>query len=385
MRSVSPTRKLPFSKHTSYPTAASERKFKPGELDNGTRVNHRNADKALNDKKNLMDNMNRKSMNQLDNQRKQLEKSMLAYSEKMKSISNSRTNELFREIHSRGSSVTSNDVSESQCRRFSVVNSTSGSTFSGNSTRSLPAQIHIEKAAHARRHSELRNLKGFSQVDVRSPILELRETPELRRSRQSQSAASVNSFRSIDNSLICQTERLAPMKSKVINARRLSRKATEPVINTSTNNYTVVDVKIITTDAWGSPTNTGSRRDSLESKVQPKIANKTLLPWISKDTTDTDSLPDSAYNSGAEDWESCSSAHSTKSADSSIHSIPESENTESSEEKMLLTVPKIHVRRGKVLKRKKSRKSQSGTLIKQSILKRVHHMSADPPISNRTC
>lgn len=379
MRSLSPARKTSWSKHTSYPTAVQDRKFSPGEVGESARVNQRNAENEFDNKIAMMNNMRKKSLGQLDHQRKQLEKSMMAYTEKMRQISESRTNELFREMHSRNA-----DRSDCQCfcekRKHSIAESvSSGST---TSRRSLP--IKLEKATHSRRHSELRTLKGFSQVDVRSPILEQREntTPEFRRSAHLLSRQKLIGYRS--------TENVSQLPEELLRSKTNLSKETSsfhPFVPKSP----LVRKQDVRSISSARSESSADRKDGGDQrfKVSPKVSLRKQIPWLVKDTTDSDSLPDSAYSSCTDDLESISSssADSNKSTKSSQRIVCENGQLAGTrDEKMLLTVPKIHIRRGKILKRKKPKRNQVDDLFRKSAVNRVKHSyQKDCVITNRTC
>ena len=92
---------FPWTKHTSYASIVGERR--PSELGQYTMVTIKNEDNDLDERRNSLSKMQKKSLYCLDAQRKQLEKSMLEYSDKVRDILDSRTNNLFREIHTRQS------------------------------------------------------------------------------------------------------------------------------------------------------------------------------------------------------------------------------------------------------------------------------------------
>lgn len=382
MRSLSPARKTSWSKHTSYPTAVQDRKFSPGEVGESARVNQRNAENEFDNKIAMMNNMRKKSLSQLDHQRKQLEKSMMAYTEKMREISESRTNELFREMHSRNT-----DRSDCHClcekRKHSIAESVSSD--STTSRRSLP--IKLEKAAHSRRHSELRTLKGFSQVNVGSPILEQREntTPEFRHSAHLLSRQKLLGYRSTEN--VSQLPEGLP-RSKTNLSKDTSSfhqfVPKSPLVRKE-------DVRSISSARSESSAPSADRKDVGDQrfKVSPKVSLRKQIPWLVKDTIDSESSPDSAYSSCTDDLESISSssANSYKSSKSSERIVCENgQLPETREEKMLLTVPKIHIRRGKVLKRKKTKRNQADGLFRKSVVNRVKHSyQKDCAVTNRTC
>ena len=93
---------IPWSKHTNYASIVGERR-RPSEVGQGTLVNIKNVDKDLDDHRNHLSKMHQKSLFRLDAQRKELEKSMLQYTDKVREIRDTQTNDLFREIHTRQS------------------------------------------------------------------------------------------------------------------------------------------------------------------------------------------------------------------------------------------------------------------------------------------
>ena len=110
-------RRISWTKNTNYASVASPRP--PMEVGSHAHAPNKSVEQQLETSKQRINEMHRKSLVMLAGQRKLLEKSMLAYTEKVKEINDRRTSELFREIQSRN----------------------------GSSSRSLP-DIHITHGAH---------------------------------------------------------------------------------------------------------------------------------------------------------------------------------------------------------------------------------------------
>lgn len=110
-------RRISWTKNTNYASVASPRP--PMEVGSHAHAPNKSVEQQLETSKQRINEMHRKSLVMLAGQRKLLEKSMLAYTEKVKEINDRRTSELFREIQSRN----------------------------GASSRSLP-DIHINHGAH---------------------------------------------------------------------------------------------------------------------------------------------------------------------------------------------------------------------------------------------
>lgn len=178
-------------------------------------------------------------MSHLDSQRKLLEKSMLAYSEKMKDIITSRANELFREIRTRNSS-----------RDDRIVKSPTASLKSYNS---MPVKLITKK------HSENRSLKGFSQVHVYSPIAE--------RSAECTPVSRSHTFHFADKNF------------------------TKPVKHSKRTNGTK------DTDSCSVHTEQGTTWSEKNSKVKaiPRVVVTNSIPWLKNDQYD------SAYSSASEE------------------------------------------------------------------------------------
>ena len=92
-------RRISWSKNTNYTSVASPKL--PSEVGSHAHAPNKSVEQELETNKHRIDQMHRKSLVMMSGQRKLLEKSMLAYTEKMKEIHEKRTSELFREIQSR--------------------------------------------------------------------------------------------------------------------------------------------------------------------------------------------------------------------------------------------------------------------------------------------
>ena len=304
MRQLSP-RRASVTKFTSYPTADKMRT--PGEVATEAQTNNRKIENEMTSKNSNLKSILRKSLTTMDKQRKMLEKSMMAYSAKMKEISNSRTNELFREIHTRNSTRRENEGAATSICDSASVSSASTSAYS------LPSNLH-----KARRHSEIRILKGFSQVHVPSPVHETRETPERLMSRLSLSARE----------------------------KRVIKRS--PVSNGSMS-------------VCGEDSDSLLRKQSSHSKP---LTSKAHFPWSkeAKELSDTGSesqSSDSAYSSEADDSELIDLASSDGDLD---------EQDSKYDSDFPLTSPRLHIRKHK------KRHGRINNLYKQILLKQSKHL-----------
>ncbi|KAH3841411.1 hypothetical protein DPMN_114874 [Dreissena polymorpha] len=148
------------SKHTIYPTVHSDKKHFPSEVSPAARARLKNIENDSRVIQNAVRNVHMKSLSHLISQRKLLEKSMLEYSNKMKEINESRTNELFREIHT-GTAAKSDDRISSK--------SDTVSSKSNASSKSLLQTTTASKSKH-----------NLSQTAIPSPVPEIRLTRERR-------------------------------------------------------------------------------------------------------------------------------------------------------------------------------------------------------------
>lgn len=332
MQNTSPSRRSSWSKHTSYPTVSDERAPQiPGELGAATRVNNKNAENDLKANRTRMNSMHRKSISDMDRQRKLLEKSMLAYSKKMNEISNTRTNELFREIHTRNAS---RETPRSQ-------SPTSKSTVSAFS---LPARFYRETSDY----SIVPSLHDFPTVKIFSPIEE---------SRTSETAS--DSYKRQQSGLAVSAKSNAT--SKII-SRGNSSLNRETNLKTDTINENVVKEH-----------QKENRKDSVDipkeqlvlSKISPRIAaGGSSIPWFNDSS-------DSAYSSASEDIENDLLDEEQYRGNIGNTDKVKSQ-TSDGETKDLLTVPTLHVRRRN--RKVKRRHQGSSELLKHAIIQRQRTM-----------
>ncbi|XP_052796707.1 uncharacterized protein LOC128229085 [Mya arenaria] len=332
MRQFSPRRRT-ITKHASYPTAKSDRTRVPAEMNTETQANLRKTENELRTNKGFMDTIHRKSIGDLDQQRKVLEKSMLAYTAKMKAISNSRTSEQFNELYTCHSSRKDDDrkgvtLMDSMSPRSSIC--------------SLPADLQ-----RARRHAEIRSLNGFVGVVVPSPVQEVRDSPDWLHSRIAQSASHK------------RTTHYSPVRKGTMSEHgEMEKKVSieRDTCLTKANEQLAVDH---TTD-YSNDSNTIYPKQTSVSKPGPRVSQG-HFPWSLK--ADTDSLTDSAYSSGTED-EGLEQRDLTPDDESDSVSGRESLD-------LPFTHPRLHVRRTILNKRKgNSRKhNNEENLFKQVLLK----------------
>ncbi|XP_045215392.2 uncharacterized protein LOC123565598 isoform X2 [Mercenaria mercenaria] len=286
----SPRRRSSWTKHTSYPTLQNEEQLHiPAEISSGTRANIRCAEKRLDESRNRLNSMQRKSLGHLDSQRKLLEKSMLAYSEKMKDIASSRANELFREIQTRNSSRDDTRVKSP--------------THSVKSNRSLPAKLVAKRPID----DHYRKLKGFHQVNIYSPIEERsKESSPVPRSR-----SAPRHF--VRSSTFCQSGHSPDTE-------------TPESKYSNRNSITCITRIKVETDHTDSDVHG-------KKKVYPRVATGSI-PWLKNDAND------SAYSSASEELEYSDTA--SEKSDNTCKSFQQKSNSKTEN---LLTVPVVHVRK----------------------------------------
>lgn len=350
---TSPKRQARWSRHTSYPTVCKEKpSHVPAEISSATRANIKKAENQLEVSRNHLNNIQKKSLNHLDSQRRLLEQSMTAYSEKMTKISNSRTNELFREIHTRNALREDNDENSS--------------TLSLKSQCSLPARVGGARASGSRdmhRHSVHMRLNGFKQVQICSPILE-------QRSKESTPVLSRTISRSAD---VIRRYTNSQRKSNISDNMFKPGSDYPSQNNTARPGFTVNGsnkqpthgVRIQLGDSNGDYAKTGAQRKRNNVKLKPcvRIANGSI-PWLSIN----DSY-DSAYSSASEDLDTDFSDTTSVLSDmvstcASLHSTGGISNND------LLTVPTIHIRKGSTKINRKRRKPDD--LHQQVVLKNAN-------------
>ncbi|KAH3841407.1 hypothetical protein DPMN_114870 [Dreissena polymorpha] len=262
---TSPSRRY-VSKHTSYPTAHADKTYMPSEVSTATRASLKNTENEFRQIQNAVRNVHRKSLSQLESQRKLLEKSMLEYSNKMKEINDSRTNELFREIHTRNA-TRSNDGTRK--------GSSHSDSASFKSFASYPRSL---RAQHRSRRG-----KSLSQIAVPSPILEVRETPD-----RTQRPLSTHHLR-LDRSSSPKLIRSA--RSMVTNIK---------IVFDSSSNTSDVDLTNESKSGFYDATANGYLTVPALSTRKPRVA-RAKFPW----SPSSDSA-DSAYSSGTDDVEDSS-------------------------------------------------------------------------------
>ncbi|KAL4237477.1 hypothetical protein ACF0H5_002193 [Mactra antiquata] len=323
-----------WSKHTSYPTAGSEKTRLPSELNTRARVNNKQAENELETSRNIIDNNRRKSFNTLDSQRKLLEKSMLEYSKKMEKINNEKTNELFREIHTRNSSR--NDM------RIKSPTSCSGSV-SARSNFSLPARLQYAKPKMAltrQRRSYCESLHGFKNINIPTPIPEVNSRGStanyLKSVDISSSSSPASSITPSPNAIKQTAMKLISLRSSSA-ARRVSKADSLKDDIISVKSEPVIPAK--------------SYR-----KINPRVLDSSL-PW--KIETEC-SGSDSAYSSASEDLDT-------------LGDITTDTNTEDDDlsSEFILSVPKIHVRKRNKKSRSKGLHKINDDLHRQVVLKQA--------------
>ena len=99
MSEIMSHRRISWTKNTNYVSVAAPRA--PMEVGSHAHAPNKSVEQELENNKHRIEQIHRKSLVMMAGQRKLLEKSMLAYTEKMKQINENRTSELFREIQSR--------------------------------------------------------------------------------------------------------------------------------------------------------------------------------------------------------------------------------------------------------------------------------------------
>ena len=271
----------------------------PAETCAGTKANIRCAEKRLDESRARLDRLERKSLGQLDSQRKLLEKSMMAYTEKMRDIASNRNNELFREIQTRN--ATRNDTR------------VKSPTHSIKSNYSLPARL----VPRVIQNDHYRKLKDFQQVNVFTPIEE--------RSKES-TPVSQTKPHFIRAATFCQSREMKPEVQSPKNSNRhsiscVTRIAVEPNHNDS-ETYT---------------------KENNSTKIHPRVVAGSI-PWLKNDNYD------SAYSSASEEVDYSDSASDL--SDQTCISVNKKLNNKSEN---LLTVPVLHVRRrNRKLQRKKN-------------------------------
>lgn len=287
-----------WTKHTSYPTAKNGKI--PSELNMASRANNKLAEQELDMNKTIMNSIQRKSIHMLDSQKKLLEKSMLAYSEKMKEINNSKTNELFREIHTRNATR-------------SDVRIKSPTSVSGRSNFSLPARLQ-PAASHPVKHrkSYCGSLRGFKNVNIPTPI------PE------GSSRGSTAEIRQNSGKIFSPASSQLP--GGIINARFRNTASAKRRRNT---------VGTLDGDNMSTKSEQTYTRQSPQ-KVCPRVVLNSL-PWM----TDADgSGSDSAYSSASEDLDADSN-----NSPRDLNSQMDNEDNIDQQSEFVLTIPKIHVRK----------------------------------------
>lgn len=351
---TSPKRHGSWSRHTSYPTVHKDKPTHvPAEISSATRANIKKTEAQLEVSRNQLNNIQRKSLSHLDSQRRVLEKSMTAYSEKMTKISNSRTNELFREIHTRN--ALREDMDEIS------------PTSSVKSQCSLPARVGAGRASGSRdmhRQSIAMRLNSFKQVQICSPILEQRSaesTPVLSRTF-SRSADVLRQCNNNQKRSIISDGMLKPSSD---DAPQSDSVKTKFATANRSNKQTIHEVNTQLVDSIGEcvKTNAHRKRNTVKFKPVVRIANGSI-PWLSK----TDS-GDSAYSSASEDRETdfsdtTSVLSDMLSSEASLHNIGDFCNNE------LLTVPTIHIRKRSTKRHRKRRHPDD--LHQQVVLKNAN-------------
>jgi hypothetical protein len=269
----------------------------PAETSASTRANIRCAEKRLDESRARLENMERKSLGHLDAQRKLLEKSMMAYSEKMKDIASSKNNEIFRELQTRNASR--NDIR------------VKSPTHSIKSNHSLPARL----TPRVIMNDHYRKLKGFQQVNIFTPIEE--------RSKES-TPVSRTKPHFIRAATFCQSR----------------ESETEVLASKNSNRHSISCLTRITVEC----DNSDSEIYSTGSKVHPRVATGSI-PWLKNDNYD------SAYSSASEELEySDTASELSDQTCTSYNNMKSNGKTEN-----LLTVPVVHVRKhNRKLRRKKA-------------------------------
>lgn len=252
MTSISQARRRQcWSKHTSYPTANGDKIHKPSEVAIRVLASVKAAENDLNAKKCSMGSVHRKSIGQLDFQRKLLEKSMLAYCNKIKEINDSRTNELFREIHTQ-----------------SVVGHDTIVTALVTSRSSLSIDSPKQEDYRSKSMNDLSDMNSSGDKNLEKAQL-FTQTKRVFRRQRSQSAENVKSMQQQENTLL--SRKLLHLSERDITEQTVSKLKLNSISKSNT------------------------RFSSSASRVLPRVAINSL-PW-------NDLPSDSEYSSGSEETE----------------------------------------------------------------------------------